>query len=97
MSIKGIIDVLAVVWFLLFSYLTALGLVFGSITSGDKIALLTPLALLPAIAWIAWRVYRHEGYFVEPTAKQTIFLGGLIGLLAVSQYFNVAEALSKFL
>ena len=51
----------------------------------------------PAIAWIAWRVYRHEGYFVEPTAKQTIFLGGLIGLLAVSQYFNVAEALSKLL
>ena len=87
---------IAVVWLLFFSYLTALGFFFGSILSGGWASLLAPLALLPAIAWIAWRVYRHEGYFVEPTAKQTIFLGGLIGLLAVSQYFNVAEALTKF-
>lgn len=94
---KAILDVLAVAWFLLCSYLTALGFIFGSIFIGGRSAMLPLGAVLPSVLWIGWRIYKREGYFVEPTEKQTIFLGGLIGLLAISQYFNVAEAVSRFL
>ena len=95
MKLKGMIDVLAVVWFLLCSYLAALGFIFGSMFVGSTAALLPIVAVFPAVVWIGWRIYKREGYFVEPTEKQTIFLGGLIGILVISQYLNVADALSN--
>lgn len=97
MKHTGAIDVAAVVVFLSCSYLTAVEFLFTAPRDFDLTQLLAPAALVISLAWITWRVYEREGFFVEPTAKQTIFLGGLLGLVAIAQYFDVAQAFSHLL
>lgn len=95
MNTKGTLDVVAVVWFLLFSYLTAVSFLFGSLTLMDPTMFILPAALIPSVLWLGWRAFNREGFFYEPTAQQTIFLGGLLGLIAIAQYFDITHALTQ--
>jgi len=89
-------DGVAIVWLLIWGYLTTIGGGLITFPGSYWFWLSSPILLVPSVAWLGWSIWQKEGHGpARITMESTAFMAGVIML--VMQYPPIAEALSHLL